>query len=94
MAKTIFIFGLGYVGRPLGHLLAVDGWSIRGTTRTPERFSDEIAAGWQVLPFADNQPLTDPQAALDGADALLTTITAIGGELTILILYFTYAWSA
>lgn len=80
MAKTIFIFGLGYVGRPLGHLLAADGWSIRGTTRTLERFSDEIAAGWQVLPFAANQPLADPQAALDGVDALLTTITAIGGS--------------
>ena len=80
MAGTIFIFGLGYVGRPLGHLLAADGWKIRGTTRTPARLADEIAAGWQVLPFSDSQPLTDPRAALDEVDALLTTITAIGGS--------------
>mgnify|MGYP001243721840 FL=1 len=80
MAGTIFIFGLGYVGRSLGHLLAADGWKIRGTTRTPARLADEIAAGWQVLPFSDSQPLIDPSAALDGVDALLTTITAIGGS--------------
>ena len=80
MAGTIFIFGLGYVGKSFGHLLAADGWKIRGTTRTPARLADEIAAGWQVLPFSDSQPLTDPRAALDGVDALLTTITAIGGS--------------
>ncbi len=80
MAGTIFIFGLGYVGRSLGHLLAADGWKIRGTTRTPARLADEIAAGWQVLPFSDSQPLVDPSAAIDGVDALLTTITAIGGS--------------
>ena len=80
MAGTIFIFGLGYVGRSLGHLLAADGWKIRGTTRTPARLADEIAAGWQVLPFSDSQPLIDPSAALDGVDALLTTITAIRGS--------------
>ena len=80
MAGTVFIFGLGYVGRPLGQLLASRGWQIRGTTRTPERLAADAAAGWQVYRFADDVPLTDPEEALDGVDAVLSTITAIGGS--------------
>ena len=80
MARTIFIFGLGYVGRPLGHRLAAAGWRIRGTTRSPERLAAEAAAGWQIHPFADDRPLADATTALSGVDAVLSTITAIGGS--------------
>ena len=80
MARTVFIFGLGYVGRPLGHRLAAAGWRIRGTTRTPERLATEAAAGWQIHRFADDHPLADARAALAGVDAVLSTITAIGGS--------------
>ena len=80
MAGTVFIFGLGYVGRPLGHRLAAAGWQVRGTTRTPSRLAAQAEAGWQIHEFADDRPLADPEAALDGIDALITTITAIGGS--------------
>ena len=80
MAGTVFIFGLGYVGRPLGHRLAATGWQVRGTTRTPSRLASKAEAGWQIHEFADDRPLADPKAALDGVDALITTITAIGGS--------------
>ncbi|MEC7237459.1 MAG: NAD(P)-binding domain-containing protein [Pseudomonadota bacterium] len=80
MARTIFIFGLGFVGRPLGHRLAAAGWRVRGTTRSPARLAAEAAAGWQIHEFADDRPLADAKAALDGVDAILTTITAIGGS--------------
>ena len=80
MAGTVFIFGLGYVGRPLGHRLTAAGWQVRGTTRTPSRLAAQAEAGWQIHEFADDRPLADPDAALDGVDALITTITAIGGS--------------
>ena len=80
MAGTVFIFGLGYVGRPLGHRLAAAGWQVRGTTRTPSRLAAQAEAGWQIHEFADDRPLADPEAALDGVNALITTITAIGGS--------------
>ena len=80
MAGTVFIFGLGYVGRPLGHRLAAAGWQVRGTTRTPSRLAAQAEAGWQIHEFADDRPLADPEAALDGVDALISTITAIGGS--------------
>jgi len=80
MASSIFIFGLGYVGRPLGHRLADAGWQIRGTTRTPSKLAAEAAAGWQIHKFTDGHPLEDPTAALSGVDAVISTITAIGGS--------------
>ena len=80
MKGTIFIFGLGYVGRPLGHRLAAAGWRIRGTTRNPDRLAAESATGWQIHRFTDDSPLVDAPAALAGVDAVLSTITAIGGS--------------
>ena len=53
---------------------------MRGTTRTPSRLAAQAEAGWQIHEFADDRPLADPDAALDGVDALITTITAIGGS--------------
>ena len=38
--KTVFIFGLGYVGVPLAQSLADQGWQVRGTTRTPSKLAD------------------------------------------------------
>ena len=80
MARSIFIFGLGYVGRPLGHRLAAAGWQVRGTTRTPSRLADEAAAGWHIHKFTDDHPLDDADSALAGVDAVVSTITAIGGS--------------
>ena len=80
MAGTVFIFGLGYIGRPLGHRLAAAGWQVRGTTRTASRLAAEAEAGWQIYEFADDRPLANPEAALDSVDALITTITAIRGS--------------
>lgn len=77
---VIFIFGLGFVGRPLGHALAAAGWEVRGTTRSPEKFAAESAAGWKIYPFSDSTPLADAATALAGVDAIITTITAIGGS--------------
>jgi nucleoside-diphosphate-sugar epimerase len=77
---TIFIFGIGYVGRPLGHLLASQGWQIRGTTRTPSKLAKEAGEGWQIFPFSNDRPLDDAKSALAGVDAVLSTITAIGGS--------------
>ena len=60
--KTVFIFGLGYVGVPLAQALADQGWQIRGATRTPSKLADKADQGWQILPFQSGQPLADPAA--------------------------------
>lgn len=78
--KTVFIFGLGYVGVPLAQALAGAGWHIRGTTRNPQKLANEQANGWKIYGFADAQPLDDAAAAFDGVDAIISTITAIGGS--------------
>ena len=53
---------------------------MRGTTRSPGRLADEAADGWQIHKFADDHPLDDAAAALSGVDAVISTITAIGGS--------------
>lgn len=76
---VIFIFGLGYVGIRLGHVLAAKGWHIKGTTRDPSKLSKQADAGWEIYPFSTDKPLADPQMVLADTDAILTTITAIDG---------------
>ena len=78
--KTVFIFGLGYVGVPLAQSLADQVWQVRGTTRTPSKLADKASQGWQILPFQSGQPLADPAAAFANIDAIISTITAIGGS--------------
>ena len=77
--KTIFIFGLGYVGLHLEEQLSRQGWQIIGTTRTPENLSDYEQRGWTILPFSDDEDVPDLAHHLAGASALVSTITAISG---------------
>ena len=77
---VIFIFGLGYVGRRFGHMMAASGWSVRGTTRQPDNFAAERAAGWNIIPFSDQQKMPDPARCLDGVSAVLYTIAPISGQ--------------
>ena len=79
-APVVFIFGLGFVGRALGHMMAAAGWSIRGTTRQPEKFAAEAAAGWEIIGFSDQQKMPVPARSVDGVSAILSTITAISGS--------------
>lgn len=88
-APIIFIFGLGYVGRTLGHMLARAGWQIRGTSRDPGRFEEEAAAGWDIIPFSDQQKIHDPASAFSGIQAVISTITAISGSDPVLDLHGT-----
>lgn len=84
---VVFIFGLGFVGRALGHLMSAAGWSIRGTTRQPEKFLAETAAKWEIIPFSDQQKMPVPARAVDGVAAIISTITAVSGSDPVLDLH-------
>ena len=77
--RTIFIFGLGYVGTALARQLSAAGWRIRGTTRSPAALASTTAADWQIFSFAAGHGLEDPGTALIGVDAILSTIAPIDG---------------
>ena len=64
----------------LAQALADQGWQVRGTTRTPSKLADQASQGWQILPFQSGQPVTDPPIAFADVDAIISTITAIGGS--------------
>ena len=66
---TLLCFGLGYSATVLAKRLRDRGWTVRGTSREPERRAIE---GVAVYGFDRNRPL--PQAALDGVTHVLTSI--------------------
>ncbi len=72
VTDTLLCFGLGYSARVLARRLAVAGWSIRGTTRQPDKVAALAAAGWAGFVFDRAHPL--PPAALDGVTHVLTSI--------------------
>lgn len=69
MAGTLLVLGHGYSARALARLLLPQGWTIFGTTRTPDR-ADEIAAtGVEPLVW----PGADLLPALAASDHLLAS---------------------
>ena len=50
----------------LAKMMEAIGWSIRGTTRQPEKLAKEIASGWEVIPFSDQQKMPMSARAVDG----------------------------
>lgn len=74
MSKVLFCFGLGYSAAVLARRLAAEGWTVRGTTRKPEKAARLEARGYRLFPFSREQPLGDPAAALDGVTHILTSI--------------------
>lgn len=72
--KKLFVFGLGYTAVRLATAVKAEGWSVAGTTRTPERAEILAAAGFDVHLFAPGHPLDDPAKAFDGVTHALFTI--------------------
>lgn len=70
--NTLFCFGLGYSARLLAGRLAVQGWAIRGTTRSQDKARSLEHQGFRVYPFARDRPL--PAGALADVSHVLTSI--------------------
>lgn len=69
MGEKFFVFGLGYSGKAVARALLARGWSVAGTTRSGR--ADDLP-GIEV--FAFDRDGTLPGAALDGVDAILSTV--------------------
>ncbi len=72
--SRLFCFGLGYSGRMLAERLRAHGWSIAGTTRTPDSVAMLRAAGIDSFLFDRGRPLDDARAALAGATHVLSSV--------------------
>ncbi len=70
----LFCFGLGYSAGLLAERLMAQGWSIAGTTRSPDQAASLQAAGMDVTLFDRDRPLDNPAAALRGATHLLSSV--------------------
>jgi nucleoside-diphosphate-sugar epimerase len=55
--KTISILGCGWLGLPLGTLLAAKGWEVKGSTTSPQKLDKLAAGGLQPFLFRFNPTL-------------------------------------
>jgi nucleoside-diphosphate-sugar epimerase len=70
--SKLFCFGLGYSGLALARLLMANGWTIAGTTRSPEKAAELRAQGFAAEEFHRSRPLA--AAALQAATHILVSI--------------------
>lgn len=73
-APSLFCFGLGFSALALAATLKVEGWTVAGTSRTPERRTALTADGIAVHPFDRDRPLADPTFVLRGVTHLLSSV--------------------
>lgn len=74
----LFCFGLGYTALALAELLRGDGFTVAGTTRSPEKAAALRARGIEAHVLDRGRPLADFGAALAGASHLLATVPPDG----------------
>ena len=70
----LLCFGLGYSARVLAKRLRGEGWSIAGTSRTPQGVAAIEASGWRGLGFDGLAPSGDIRAAIAAASHVLVSI--------------------
>ncbi len=76
--KSLVCFGLGYSARAFGERKLRDGWSVLGTTRTPERAAALRAEGFETVVFSGNAPSADVRERLRAATHVLLSIAPDG----------------
>jgi nucleoside-diphosphate-sugar epimerase len=81
-AKSLFIFGYGYVAAALARQLRADGWELRGTARDAEKRFSCAPLGIQLVDFADSEGV---KAALATATHVLCCIppAQMGGDVAL-----------
>lgn len=70
----LFVFGLGYTGARFARRMKAQGWSVAGTTRSPERAAALRAEGIDAMPFERGEPLADAAAILSDVTHLLLSV--------------------
>ena len=72
MPPAILIFGLGYVGQHLGRSLLIEGWEVKGTTRTQKQANILTEQGFEVIVWEGSLPF--PSHFLENVTHILVAI--------------------
>ncbi len=70
----LFIFGLGFSAAELARRSLNDGWTVSGTSRTPEKCALHKKHGINAFPFDGTRPLKDADTVLASVTHLLVSI--------------------
>lgn len=79
MTNKLFCFGMGFSARLVAAYLRDEGWQVAGTTRSADKARQLEADGITPFVFADDQPLVDVRAALEGVTHVLVSVPP-GGQ--------------
>ncbi|CAM9370921.1 unnamed protein product, partial [Heterosigma akashiwo] len=75
--KSLFIFGLGYVGSALAFKLAKEGWEVHGTVTNPDKIEDYRQEGVNAMLFNEwilGNVADEEKEALVQATHILTSV--------------------
>jgi nucleoside-diphosphate-sugar epimerase len=75
--KRLFCFGYGYSAAALARLLAVDGFTVAGTTRDPEKIQTLLSQGVAAWVFDGRERIAAD--ALNGASHVLVSVPPLDG---------------
>lgn len=74
MTRSLLFLGMGYSARAIARRAKGCGWSLAGTTRSPEKARALHADGITPFIFAGDQASDDLKAAIRTADAIVVSI--------------------
>lgn len=82
--KSIFIFGLGYVGSHFARSCLAEGWKVSGTSTNYLKIQSFRAEGINAYLFDESGPMIEQEAskALNEATFVLSTIPPVGIDAT------------
>jgi nucleoside-diphosphate-sugar epimerase len=78
----LFIFGLGYCGLEIAKLARAAGWSVAGTSRTPEKVDELRRQGFEAHLF-DGNAAPAPEAVGKASHMLCTIAPGTTGDLAL-----------
>lgn len=73
-SPTLLVFGLGFSARALVDRLRPAGWTVRATSRSPEKVAALRDEGIEAFLFDGTAPIGDIADALDGVSHLLLSV--------------------
>lgn len=79
MTGRLFIFGLGYCGLEIAKLARATGWSVAGTSRTPQRLDELRRQGFEAHLF-DGSAGVSPEAVGKASHMLCTIAPGTAGD--------------
>jgi len=80
MARSLFVFGLGFTGERFAERMRADGWTVAGTATSEEKAEALCAGGFGAQRYDGTAKLADPDPLLSATHVLSTVPPGEDGD--------------